>query len=103
MQKLVIKLKELRPKLIMGFGSTFTGKKKGINKLSDVDILIVSDLFKNISQFHRKTMINNILGTLYDTVNLTVEEYRYMLKNRNERFCPLSKGAILYQNGKNNF
>ena len=39
----------LNPKLIIGFGSKYTGLKGGINKIGDVDLLIVSDYFNNMS------------------------------------------------------
>jgi stress-induced morphogen len=103
MQQIINQLRRLQPKLILGYGSKYTNVKKGINKISDLDLIIVSNQFDGISYNHRKEIIKNMLGKNFDTINLTIKEYNDLLDKKSSVVLrALKEGKIIYENGRNN-
>lgn len=88
---------ELRIRLVIGYGSSFTGKKRGMSKGRDIDLVIVSDFFKSLSISKRKEIVIEKLGKRIDPVPLTTQEYRNLRRNRDSVVnIALKEGRILY-------
>lgn len=88
---------ELSIKLIIGFGSKITGKKKGLSKKRDVDLIIVSDYFKWVSKFKMKKSIERELRKNSDLILLTSEEYARLKQEKASIVnVALKEGKILY-------
>lgn len=91
-------LKLFNPKLIIGFGSKYTKIKKGINKNTDIDLIIVSEYFKDVSNLHRKSIIKNVLGNKYDILPLTVTEFKRIKRNKLSIVnLALNEGEVLFK------
>ena len=100
MTNFISKLKWLRPKIVIGFGSKYTFVKTGINKHRDTDLIIVSDYFKKMSYGYRKKTIQKILGDNFDIVPLDNMEFNRIKKNKSSIVnIALNNGRVLYQDG----
>lgn len=95
---------ELEISLIIGFGSEITGKKRGISKLHDMDLILVSNYFKGISTAKRSQLTKKRLMHNYDLIILTIDEYELFKKEKNSIVnVALGEGEILYdRHGSNN-
>lgn len=92
------KLKWINPIMIIGYGSKYTGIKKGITAISDIDLIIVSNFFSNMCHEKRKNIISGCLGEGYDTINITMEEFvSQNKKNTSIVNIALKEGVILYE------
>lgn len=99
----IAKLECINPTLIIGYGSKFTNTKKGINLKSDIDLIIVSDYFSNMSCCKRTEIIKKYIGGIFDTVNLTCKEYKYLLLKKSSLVkIALKEGKVIYKNGRRN-
>lgn len=88
---------ELNISLIIGFGSKITGKKKGISKSHDIDLILVSDYFENKSDIKRKKSVEWKLKKKYDIIFLTNKEYISLKENKNSIVnIAIEEGEILY-------
>jgi len=96
MRKIMKEFMWLNPKLIILFGSKQTKLKKGIHKKSDIDLIIVSDFFINISYFYRKQILKYYFEKFYDITPLTEKEYILMRKEKSSIVnLALKEGVIL--------
>ena len=83
--------------LVIGFGSSFTGKKKGLTKAKDIDLIIVSDNFRSMSLQKRKELIVENLGKKTDLILLTTQEYTHLLEHPYSIVnVALKEGRILF-------
>jgi stress-induced morphogen len=88
---------ELRIELVIGYGSSFTGKKRGMSERRDTDLVIVSDFFRSMSMSKRKEIVIEKLGKKIDPVPLTTQEYKKLRKNKDSLVnTALKEGRILY-------
>jgi predicted nucleotidyltransferase len=88
---------ELEIALVVGFGSSFTGRKRGISTRRDIDLVIVSDFFESMSISKRKEIVIGRLGNRIDPILLTTLEYRNLKRNRDSIVnVALKEGTILY-------
>lgn len=88
---------ELRIELVIGYGSSFTGKKRGMSERKDIDLVIVSDFFKSVSMSKRKEIVIEKLGKKIDLIPLTTQEYKKLRKNKDSLVnMALKEGRILY-------
>lgn len=87
----------LRIELVIGYGSSFTGKKRGMSERRDIDLVIVSDFFKSMSMSKRKEIVVEKFGKKTDSVPLTTQEYKKLRKNKDSLVNrALKEGRILY-------
>jgi predicted nucleotidyltransferase len=88
---------ELGVRLAIGYGSSFTGKKRGLSREKDFDIVIVSDFFVSMSISKRQEIVIEKLGKKTDPVPLTTQEYIRLKKKKGSIVnIALMEGRILY-------
>jgi len=88
---------QLEVRLVIGYGSSFTGRKRGISTSGDIDLVIVSDLFESMSISKRKEIVTRELGTKIDAIPITTLEYRNLKENEDSIVnIALKEGTILY-------
>jgi hypothetical protein len=86
-----------RIKVVIGFGSSFTGTKRGLNPRKDIDLIIVSDFFNTMSLEKRKKIIQWHLGKRTDPIILTTDEYNRLLKRKSSIVnVALKEGLVLF-------
>ncbi len=87
----------LKIKLVIGFGSSFTGVRRGLTTRKDIDLIFVSDFFKSMSFDKRKKLITKYLGNRIDPIVLTIDEYNRLLKNENSIVnMALKEGRLIF-------
>ncbi|MHA1310210.1 MAG: nucleotidyltransferase domain-containing protein [Candidatus Helarchaeota archaeon] len=91
------------PMFIILHGSLL--KKDKITQNSDIDLILISDIFKNINFFTRMKYVQNLLRKFtplkIDVICLTYQEFINSLHKRKELFYSLQKGyKILYKNNQ---
>jgi len=88
---------ELNIELVIAYGSTFTGKKRGLFGRKDLDLIIVTDFFRSMSIYKRQQIVNERLGKRIDLVPLTTQEYKNLRKKKQSIVnIALKEGKILY-------
>ena len=88
--------------LIISYGSTITGLKKGVSNKTDTDLIIVSDFFMSMSRAKRVDLVLKEISGNFDPIIITKKEY-LGLKGREESIVnvALSEGLILYAKRRN--
>jgi len=90
-------LDQFKINLVIGFGSSFTGQKKGLTAAKDIDLIIVSNFFQSMSLQKRKEMIVEDLGKKIDPILLTTQEYTQLLEHPQSIVnVALKEGRILF-------
>jgi hypothetical protein len=88
---------ELDIEIVIGYGSTFTGIKRGLIGRRDIDLIIVTDFFGLMSMYKRKQLVGERLGKRVDLILLTTQEYKNLRKRRQSVVNIARKeGRILY-------
>jgi hypothetical protein len=94
---LVSIIDELKIELVIGYGSAFTGEKRGLFGKNDLDLIIVTNFFNFMSGFKRRQIIRKRLGRRIDSIPLTIQEYKNLIgKKQSIVNIALKEGKILY-------
>ncbi|MBD3230627.1 MAG: hypothetical protein GF329_20780 [Candidatus Lokiarchaeota archaeon] len=96
-------LMKYNPIIIILHGSVV--KTSIIKKSSDIDFIVVSDIYKNVNFFTRIKFVQNLLRKFkplrIDVICLTYSEFDYLLSKKMELFYSLQKGyQIVYRDEK---
>lgn len=101
LHKLQDVIDEVKAKIVVCYGSSITGKKRGILKKHDIDLIIVSDFFRSMSKAKREEVVRRRLSNRYDLILLTCEEYTTLEKEKESIVnVALSEGKVLFDDRK---